>query len=225
MVSRHKRFYRARRRGAAVFIVVLVLAMLTAIGIFAASAASLSTTSAGHARVATQAHYLGELGVHATLAYLEELGGYRVIDAAQQGSQAGEEPECSGTASLLATFPGAQFDFLQKSECWAYTRYDLEQRIGIPLVDPQNSPDPGGLGHADLDWNFRVEFSDKQVVPVAGGSLVQTQTSNVQFCRVALNARTVIWPSTTGSEDEVIAAAGSQASVSGNVEILCPTGN
>ncbi len=54
---------RANERGAAIFVVVMVLTMLTAIGVFAMRAASLATTTSGYDRQNTQNHYVGEYGL------------------------------------------------------------------------------------------------------------------------------------------------------------------
>ena len=58
------------QRGAAVFIVVMVLTLLTAVGIFAVRSASLADAAAGFDREGAQASLIAEYGVSATSAYL-----------------------------------------------------------------------------------------------------------------------------------------------------------
>src|SRR5882724_2064680 len=58
------------QRGAAVFIVVMVLTLLTAVGIFAVRSASLADTAAGFDREGAQASLIAEYGVSATSAYM-----------------------------------------------------------------------------------------------------------------------------------------------------------
>ena len=57
-------------RGAAVFVVVMVLTMLTAIGVFAIRAASMANLSSGYDRQNTQNHYVGEYGLLSAVAEL-----------------------------------------------------------------------------------------------------------------------------------------------------------
>ncbi|MGE3670104.1 MAG: PilX N-terminal domain-containing pilus assembly protein, partial [Polyangiaceae bacterium] len=54
---------RADERGAALFIVVLVITLLTAIGIFAARSASLVDVASGYDRQAIQTEYIAEYGI------------------------------------------------------------------------------------------------------------------------------------------------------------------
>jgi hypothetical protein len=60
----------ARERGAALFIVVMVMAVLSAIGVFAVRGASLLEMAAGYDRKATQARYVSEFGLRMVVADL-----------------------------------------------------------------------------------------------------------------------------------------------------------
>jgi len=209
MVSHRKRTRRARERGAAVFVVVLVIAMLTAIGVFAVSSASLSTSSAGHERLATQAQYLTELGVQVVLAELERMGGWNAIEAGQLRATAlGQAVNCSVDAP----------------SCWVFDRTALEAVTGGELlVNEPGSPvgTPGSLGYADLDWNLRVELSDKRQALVAGNSIVPDQKVTTTFCNISVNARGAIWPRAAANQDLVVAGSGGQSFVSGDAQVLC----
>jgi hypothetical protein len=193
-----------------VFIVVLVIAMLTAIGVFAASSASLSTSSAGHERLATQAQYLTEFGVQIALADLDKGGGWNRIDAARQSAERQGQP-----VTCFANTP----------DCWSMDRTQLEDIAGGPLLEPPDNPvgTPGSLGYAALDWDLRVELSDKRVVAVAGNSAVPDQKSPTTYCSVTVNARGAVWPMATANQDLVVASAGGQSFLSGAVLVLCPT--
>lgn len=72
MVSSKKPFGAGRQgeRGAAVFIVVMVLTLLTAVGIFAVRSASLADVAAGYDREASQATIVAQYGSVATAAFL-----------------------------------------------------------------------------------------------------------------------------------------------------------
>ena len=53
---------RQNQRGAAVFIVVMVITLLTAVGMFAARSASLVDVASGYGRNAMQTQYVSEYG-------------------------------------------------------------------------------------------------------------------------------------------------------------------
>ena len=71
MVSRALVRRRSEERGAALFVVVLVLTLLTAVGLFAAQSATLVDQASGYSRQASQTSYLAEYG---TLLATTELG-------------------------------------------------------------------------------------------------------------------------------------------------------
>jgi hypothetical protein len=61
---------RQAERGAAVFLVVLILTLLTALGVFAVRSASLADVAAGFDREGAQASLIAQYGVTATAAYV-----------------------------------------------------------------------------------------------------------------------------------------------------------
>ena len=61
---------RTSERGAAVFVVVMVLSMLTAIGVFAIRAAAMANASSGYDRQNTQNHYVSEYGLYSAVTEL-----------------------------------------------------------------------------------------------------------------------------------------------------------
>ncbi|HEX4335101.1 MAG TPA: PilX N-terminal domain-containing pilus assembly protein [Polyangiaceae bacterium] len=68
---------RADERGAALFVVVLVVTLLTAIGVFAMHATSLAQLSSGYSRRAGTAFYLAELAANLRLATIaDDVNGY-----------------------------------------------------------------------------------------------------------------------------------------------------
>ena len=86
---------RRRRRGLTVFIVLLVVGMLFAVGTFAAKMAASGVASSGRFRQMTQTHYLSEMGMQASLAELQrDPNGYRIMlrDNPPPGSLPGEYP-------------------------------------------------------------------------------------------------------------------------------------
>lgn len=82
MVTNQNSRSRSEERGAAVFIVLIVLTMLTAVGVFAMRAASLGTSTSGFERQATQNQAVAECAISVVMnelasdrrdAYLEKL--------------------------------------------------------------------------------------------------------------------------------------------------------
>jgi hypothetical protein len=69
VIRRHKSRHEAER-GAAVFIVVMVLTLLTAVGIFAVRSASLAEVAAGYDREAAQATLVAQYATTTAAAYL-----------------------------------------------------------------------------------------------------------------------------------------------------------
>ena len=94
---------------------------------------------------------------------------------------------------------------------------------GELLVNEPGSPvgTPGSLGYADLDWNLRVELSDKRQALVAGNSIVPDQKVTATFCNISVNARGAIWPRAAANQDLVVAGSGGQSFVSGDAQVLC----
>jgi hypothetical protein len=101
----------ARRgeRGAAVFIVVMVLTLLTAVGLFAVRSASLADLAAGYDREGAQAGLIAEYAITASAAYLANdpstvfIGYTASIDRAPQPCQSNALP---GTFPAPAPRPG-----------------------------------------------------------------------------------------------------------------------
>ncbi|AUX21344.1 hypothetical protein SOCEGT47_018260 [Sorangium cellulosum] len=212
---------RAGERGAAVFIVVLVITMLTAIGLFAARAATLSTVASGHERQMTQTQYLTEYALSLALAELERAGSLNEVDAAVFHSRlAGSPPQCSTPSLDSAPY------------CFSFLPPTLDNKATEELLDPPAPGDastpaaPGSLGHADIGWSFRVELADKTNAMTSPPGMPESPDGGptIKYCTVTLNARGLLWPKALdamGSQELTIARAGSQASMSAYVTLPC----
>ncbi|WP_434046551.1 MULTISPECIES: hypothetical protein [Sorangium] len=193
---------RSRERGAAVFIVVLVITMLTAIGLFAAHAATLSTIASGHTRRMTQTHYLAEYAMQLALAEIEQKGGLN------GGLATGED--CLGTPA----------------NCWTINSRELQRNAAEGLLELDAPDAPGSLGRKDVRWSFEVEVTDK-IQPALGNHEGTSRTDqnqvDVDYCTVAMNGRLIAWPDPGDpvGEDEVVATAGSQEALSLVAHVLC----
>ncbi|XXT22519.1 hypothetical protein WME94_13270 [Sorangium sp. So ce429] len=199
-IARSRR--RSRERGAAVFIVVLVITMLTAIGLFAAHAATLSTIASGHQRRMTQTHYLAEYAMQLALAEIEQRGGL-------------------GGLSTGVDCLGAPID------CRTINSRELQAGAAEGLLELDGPGAPGSLGRTDLRWSFEVELTDS--IPHGlgkhdGTSQTEQTQVGIGYCTVAMNGRLIAWPDpgSTADEDEVVATAGAQEALSLVAHVLCP---
>ena len=167
---------RRNERGATVFVVVLVLVMLTGIGLFAAQAASIATSTTGAARVSTQSRYFAEASMNAVMAKLSRDLGSHVNFLAKQNSK-----------SCL----GQNFDPLYP-QCSQFGRGYIENELGLNMFqgyDPQTGAH-GTLGRiTDTNVDMMVEMNDLFRVdrPIAGFDYASAGTANVNFMSVMLH--------------------------------------
>lgn len=167
---------RGRERGAAVFIVVLVLAMLSTVGLFAASAASLSTAASGSVRQTMQTHYVAE---YAMLTATAELSTSRLEAYVRQMADPGNTDVCQDEDTTSGT-----------KSCYVFGRSDLESTLGQPLFVAASPSAPGSLGPFGVDADFSVEMTDlgPASTPVAGSDLSSASTANVTYKSVTLTS-------------------------------------
>lgn len=161
---------RRRERGASVFIVVLVVTMLTAIGVFAARSTRITTTAGGHARQMTQTHYLSEYGMKLSIA------AFRGAPNAYR-NQLVASPD--GTCLAMATAVDAK--------CMKLHPSSLEKQLfpvgqsQAPLVEKATASQTGSLGPAQLDAPFSVEVTNLVEGRAAPGYDL-SPTSKPRFC-------------------------------------------
>ncbi|EYF01713.1 hypothetical protein [Chondromyces apiculatus] len=202
------------------FIVVLLIAMLTAIGVFAANAASLATTSSGHARQSTQARYLTELSLQATTSLLgnPDLGPEFIRQLRVNSAFL-----CDASAPERCCFAALSGD-----RCIRFSRTQVEGYTG-PLLEQPTPTVPGSLGRASLEYRFEVQMTDSAPAkpPPPGMDLTSAGAVDMQSVMVTLNATGVIYPApasiaggNTPSDDRaVVAAAGYQEVLSAHVVV------
>lgn len=130
---------RRNERGAAIFIVVMVLALLTAIGLVAARTSSLVDTAAGYDREATQTMYLA---TYAGRAASVEFGGKprTYLDLLRQGRE-----QCPSNVNVTPLTAGAPIP------CYKMFMSEMAQRVdsnfsGHTILDNQSELSPGSLG-------------------------------------------------------------------------------
>jgi hypothetical protein len=165
--------------------VVLVIAMLTAIGVFAARSSRLSTTASGHARQMTQTHYLTEYGMELSVAALSTNIGSHVKRMRQA-----PDTKCFAIAGALG------------ASCLKIYAPNLQQQLfpqGV-LLEPPSSLAAGSLGAGNLDPSFSIEMTSyAQGAAVAGYDLSPTSTSNFKFATLVMTGISQIRPTGAAS--------------------------
>lgn len=172
---------RAGERGSAIFVVVLVLAILTAIGAFAARAAGLNQRLSGYSRQSTQTTYIAEYGSLMVFNELTGPSGQAFIDQMQSSGE-----QCYSTSRVDAGVP---------VPCYKLNHVEIQNMLNsdglnAALLDP-NGESLGDQANP-LHSNFSVEMTELvQTDPLAGddqtglshaGSFVEmTFTSSAQL--------------------------------------------
>jgi hypothetical protein len=199
---------RTRERGAAIFIVVMVIALLTAVGLFAARAASLGETSAGFDRQSLQTLALAEYGGKAASMQLGAAPtGY--IDMIRSSTDVCEVNQRITDPLLLGKG-------MLRAPCYNIYSSEIQNAVATGplkanLIEPQSATDPGSLGPVlpalpsgsgsppFLDGIFKVELTDAYKgkglpgMDVAGkyGTYRVTMTAFAQIR--SLSAATALW--------------------------------
>lgn len=167
---------RRDERGATVFVVVLVLAMLTSIGLFAAQASAIATSSTGAARVSTQSRYFAEASMNSVMAKLSRDLGSHVSFLASKNSKA-----CLGQAADNY-YP----------QCSRFGRGYIENELGVQMFKPfdESTGAHGTLGRiTDTNVDMLVEMNDLFRVerPIAGFDYTSAGAVNVNFMSIMLH--------------------------------------
>ncbi|NUP09352.1 MAG: hypothetical protein HOW73_25140 [Polyangiaceae bacterium] len=175
------------RRGMTVFVVLLVIAMLGALGLFAARSSQLGVTNAGRYRQMVQTHYIAEAGLQGAVSEIDlDPGGNldrlhgstppRVVTAGQYPCK---EIPWSPTS---ATFKPASTQCLRVG--LDSIQASARTRSGVPTLEVfekkgalgTGESRPGSFGMANIAGNFVVEITDERPVippppgmPIGGG--------------------------------------------------------
>lgn len=199
---------KATERGAAVFIVVLAITLLTAVGMFAAHSATMVDQASGYARLARQTQHLSELG---TVVAAAELGSGTAEPYVRQ--MAARTDECRSNAGRLT-----EGDV--QPPCYKLFYSQLNARTmalaNESLIEPTDDTVAGSLGYtisgvSGVVGDFVVELTDPGPTgaPVAGTDLGGTGTS-FRHLKVTATSIAQLRPpgvSCTDDEDEANAIA------------------
>ncbi len=143
-------------RGAALFVVVLVLTLLTAVGLFAAQSATLVDRASGYSRQAAQTAYLAE---YAVLASATQLG---------SGTAGAYRERMLSPTDTCRMNQGIDPSEIENPACLVLKLSDFKAPNGKPLLDTMS-----------LTPDFMVEITDPgpSGAPVAGTDVSGTGQS------------------------------------------------
>lgn len=170
-----RRERRQGERGAAVFIVVMVLTLLTAMGVFAVRSASLADQAAGYDREGAQASLVAQYAVTATAAYMASGVSGVILDRLELSKTEAAPPICESNF-LSSTAQAAT----PRPPCYRLNMSDLQTSFTAAssesLFAPSNLPSSVGNQTSSLNVNetvnatFVVEITEaaKTGVPTPG---------------------------------------------------------
>ncbi|MES1176715.1 MAG: pilus assembly PilX N-terminal domain-containing protein [Myxococcales bacterium] len=212
--QRWLRGHRPRRqaqRGAAVFMVVMVLTILTAIGIVAVRATSLADAAAGYDREGAQAALIAQYGITATTAYMATNRGGTILNQFALSETQATPPVCE--ANVIAN-PGASP--LPHPGCYRFQMSELQtsftQESSETVFAPGNLPSaPAGstsslTSSENTNALFVVELTEgaKTGVPKEGRS---TNDTSVMLTMTAIAQ---VRPVAAAASNSCIASQGQQ---------------
>lgn len=206
-VCRDDRTRRQQERGAAVFIVVMVVTLLTAVGVFAIRSASLVDVASGYNRQSLQTEYVADYGVLLAAHELSTQAASAYTNVAQTGTD-----DCLATDAVNSAVVGEPF-------CYAFQSEELGQRFSSDGIFEESEGLPGTIidpvgeaadDAANLEARFVVEMTEAfQTGNVRGADLTSNQLVPVQ---VTLSARGFVNPPRADEAvcDDAAAAGGIQ---------------
>ena len=193
---------RRDERGAAVFVVVMAIALLTGVGLFAAHSATLVDQAAGFTRLARQTQYLGEYGM---LAASAELGDGTAAEyvGKLESSTTSATISCSANAGVSGVV------------CFKFSTNTLDGRTmavtGTKLIEA-TAPDgtPGSLGKsssAKPDIQVQLTELSQASRPVAG---CDVGSEGCTYRKVTATTRAQLLSSDVACSDQSTTTIGQQ---------------
>lgn len=190
---------RTDERGAALFVVVLVVSMLTAIGVFAMHATSLAQLSSGYSRRAASAFYLAELAANLRVA--------TIADDPSSFVALNSPGQCFASKELTPLLPTNTTDF-----CVPMERADAIRMVTADNTGLSSDPEGffGALNRPDVppdqavDAMIRVEATDHHPPPkpLQGFQIA----GNMQIVQDTLTVSAALTPLTTAAAGQCTAA-------------------
>ena len=176
---------RQAERGAAVFIVVMVLTLLTGMGLFAVRSASLADMAAGYDREGAQASLIAQYAVTATAAYMATGVSGAIMDRLELSKTESTPPICE--SNFLS--PAAQAA-TPRAPCYRLNMSGIQQSFTLSsnetvFAAPNLTSSSGITGSTSslnanetTNANFVVEITEaaKTGVPNPGGAMTVMMT-------------------------------------------------
>lgn len=183
----------AKERGNALFIVVMVITLMTAVGMYSMRAASLAEQASGFNRMGVQSSYVSEFAARSVMAELQgkEQHYFRYIAAGTDDCRANRELKALVAPSRPACYR------LESKELWARFDAAFPGNLGSS-ESPQLF---GELSRADTEAAFIVEMTDLARVggPVVGEDVAM---DHFKYMQVLMTATAQVRPSLAADEGE-----------------------
>ncbi len=172
---------RTNERGAALFVVVMAIMLVTGLGVFSMRSAALVDQASGFARAASQGQYLAEFGIIAATAQLSVPNEAWIHDEIARGATPVRD-QCA-MATAPAAGPPAVRPYCRVFEDTVidqFTRNALPSAAnpgtGKPVLDHTPAGSFGPIegvvaGESLIEGRFWVEMTDGQSVNVAGSQV------------------------------------------------------
>lgn len=175
---------KSARRGMAVFVVMVIIVLLSALGVFAVRSTSLANKASGYQRQATQVHYITDYAL-ATMA--SELGGPRRGDYATIMAS-GSQTDCLAQAALTnPTCAKVSYDDLQ-TQLQTYSSTNVLLLPAVP--NASSAATPGSLGPAAVEGDMALELTDLSEAspPIPGMDLTSGPGQSLKHYTVTISA-------------------------------------
>lgn len=203
---------RQAQRGAAVFIVVMVMTLLTAMGVFAVRSASLADQAAGYDREGAQAALVAEYAVTATVAYMATGVSGVIMSRLDQSKTELNPPRCeSNFLADLTPVPRPSCFRLNLSDLETSFSKSSSETVFAPALLPASSTVAGSTSSLNANETtnatFVVEVTEaaKTGVPNAGSGTTATPVM------MTLTAIAQVRPAAACAAGASAPAAGQQA--------------
>jgi len=193
---------RRRARGATVFVVVMAITLLTAVGLFAAHSASLVDQAVGYDRLASQTQQLAEYAALASAAELGSGTAEAYVQMMQDRTQV-----CTSNAGLTGV------------PCYMMTYGRLSTRTKElsqeSLIEDQSGTVENVIGIGDTQGDFYVELTEPKYVdvPVAGTDLSGTSGIAFRYLRVTATSYANFRPAGATTCTNAVASVSGQQSL------------
>ncbi len=187
---------RRKQRGAAVFVIAMVLTLLTGLGLWATRSASLVDVAAGNSRQALQAQYVADLGVETTTALLAAGLADKYVNDAK-----------SGTFVCKENNPNLPTGF-----CYLFYFAEIESSLdgietGAKLISGAHATNAGESslgpyiqGTSDVVGDFVVEMTDLGPAGPLEGTEQDDVNSSIRQASVVFTSIANVRPNVAGAD-------------------------